>query len=105
METEKIQLAKLILSNLFESSEQFCNKHNILRKTWLDNSKSLKTLLAVGLWRDNKDATMSPGERRHLRKETGDTFCNRAYRGYNLCLGTIWISFKDVEETKQEIKL
>ena len=32
-------------------------------------------------------------------------FCNRAYRGYNLCLGTIWISFKDVEETKQEIKL
>jgi hypothetical protein len=33
METEKIQLAKLILSNLFESSEQSCNKHNILRKT------------------------------------------------------------------------
>jgi hypothetical protein len=20
-------------------------------------------------------------------------FCNRAYRGYNFCLGTIWISF------------
>jgi hypothetical protein len=33
METEKIQLAQLILSNPLKSSEQSWNKHKILRKT------------------------------------------------------------------------
>jgi hypothetical protein len=36
---------------------------------------------------------MSPGGKTPFPERTDDTFCNLAYRGYDFCRGTIWISF------------